>query len=103
TQNNTTEMVEPVGTTIGALGLLGLVTVALDCFDRVQDGMSLGKDFILLKTNSVIIAFVSLPGPRRVASLMSLGTIVDWTTRLGSTMYRDNLAACVCCSWTQRR
>jgi hypothetical protein len=29
-------MADPVGTTLGALGLRGLMTVCLDCFDRVQ-------------------------------------------------------------------
>jgi ubiquitin-conjugating enzyme E2 D/E len=42
-------MIEPVGTTIAGLGLLALISVALDCLDRVQDGMSLGKDFVLLE------------------------------------------------------
>ncbi|KAI6786013.1 uncharacterized protein J7T54_006352 [Emericellopsis cladophorae] len=38
-------MAEPVGTTLGALGILGLLSVSLDCFNFIQDGMSLGKDF----------------------------------------------------------
>ncbi|KAL9088353.1 MAG: hypothetical protein Q9165_006278 [Trypethelium subeluteriae] len=42
-------MVEPLGTTLGALGLVGLLTVCLDCFDFARTGHLLGKDFVLLQ------------------------------------------------------
>jgi ubiquitin-conjugating enzyme E2 D/E len=38
-------MAEPVGIVLGVLGISGLLSVSLDCFNFVQDGMSLGKDF----------------------------------------------------------
>lgn len=41
-------MAEAVGTTLGALGLAGLLSVCLDCFSFIQDGRSVGKDFTLL-------------------------------------------------------
>jgi hypothetical protein len=40
---------EAVGVTLGVLGLSGLLTVSLDCFHYIQDGCSLGKDFIYLE------------------------------------------------------
>jgi hypothetical protein len=42
-------MAEPVGTALGALGVCGLLTVCLDCFNLIQDGISLGKDFVLVE------------------------------------------------------
>src|SRR5215469_4579784 len=42
-------MVDPVGATLGVLGLAGLFTVCVDCFDYIQSGRSLGKDFALLE------------------------------------------------------
>ncbi|KAK6834902.1 ubiquitin conjugating enzyme Ubc4 [Apiospora arundinis] len=44
-------MAEPVGTTLGALGVVGLLSVCLDCFNLIQDGRSIGKDFALLQTD----------------------------------------------------
>lgn len=41
-------MAEPVGTTLGALRVVGLLSVCLDCFYFIQDGRSVGKDFTLL-------------------------------------------------------
>jgi len=40
---------EAVGVTLGVLGLSGLLTVCLDCFYYIQDGRSLGRDFIHLE------------------------------------------------------
>src|SRR4051794_24904096 len=40
---------EPVGVTLGVLGLAGLFTVCIDCFDYVQRGSSVGKDFLRLE------------------------------------------------------
>lgn len=40
---------EAVGVILGVLGLSGLVTVCLDCFHYIQDGRSLGKDFLFLE------------------------------------------------------
>ena len=40
---------EPVGVALGVLGLSGLVTVCLDCFHYIQDGRSLGRDFLFLE------------------------------------------------------
>ncbi len=42
-------LMEPVGTTLGVLGLAGLLSVCLDCFHYIQDGRSLGKDFAFLE------------------------------------------------------
>lgn len=42
-------MVEPVGATLGSLGLVGLLTVSLNCFDFMHSGNSLGRDFVLLE------------------------------------------------------
>lgn len=42
-------MAEAVGTALGALGVVGLLTVCLDCFDFIQNGLSLGNDFVLLE------------------------------------------------------
>ncbi|KAK8030555.1 ubiquitin-conjugating enzyme E2 4 [Apiospora arundinis] len=44
-------MAKPVGTTLGALGVVGLLSVCLDCFNLIQDGRSIGKDFALLQTD----------------------------------------------------
>ena len=44
-------MVDPVGATLGVLGLAGLFTVCVDCFDYIQSGRSLGKDFALLEVS----------------------------------------------------
>ncbi|KAK8135374.1 hypothetical protein PG984_003314 [Apiospora sp. TS-2023a] len=41
-------MAEPVGTTLGALGVVGLLSVCLDCFQFIEDGRSVGKGFTLL-------------------------------------------------------
>jgi len=41
-------MTDPVSAILGVLGLAGLLTVCVDCFDYVQDGRSLGKDFAFL-------------------------------------------------------
>ena len=43
-------MADPVGAALGVLGLAGLFTVAVDCFDYVQSGRSLGKDFAILES-----------------------------------------------------
>ncbi|KAK8855252.1 ubiquitin-conjugating enzyme E2 [Apiospora arundinis] len=42
-------MAEPVGITLGALGVVGLLSVCIDCFDFVQNGRSVGTDFIFLQ------------------------------------------------------
>ncbi len=40
-------VIDPVGTTLGVLGVVELLTVCLDCFNFIDDGLSLGKDFVL--------------------------------------------------------
>ncbi|KAK8002539.1 hypothetical protein PG989_002258 [Apiospora arundinis] len=42
-------MAEPVGITLGALGVVGLLSVCIDCFDFVQNGRSVGTDFVFLQ------------------------------------------------------
>lgn len=42
-------MAEPVGTTLGALGVLGLLSVCIDSFNFIEDGRSVGKAFALLR------------------------------------------------------
>ncbi|KAI9705324.1 MAG: hypothetical protein M1820_005154 [Bogoriella megaspora] len=42
-------MAEPVGMALGGLGIMGLLTVCLDCFDFMHSGNSLGKDFVILE------------------------------------------------------
>src|ERR1700712_5460660 len=41
-------MTEPVGATLGVLGLAGLFTVCVNCFDYVQSGRAIGKDCALI-------------------------------------------------------
>ncbi|KAK7993703.1 Glycolipid 2-alpha-mannosyltransferase 1 [Apiospora arundinis] len=42
-------MAEPVGTTLGALGVLGLLSVCIESFNFIEDGRSVGKSFTLLR------------------------------------------------------
>jgi ubiquitin-protein ligase len=42
-------MGEPVSTILGGLGVAGLVSVCLDCFDIVHDGLNLGRDYVLME------------------------------------------------------
>jgi len=41
-------MAEPIGTALSSLGLLGLLTVCLDCFNAVQDFTGLDKDYAVI-------------------------------------------------------
>ncbi|OCL13936.1 hypothetical protein AOQ84DRAFT_282122 [Glonium stellatum] len=41
---------EGIGLTFGVLGLAGLFSACLDCFDIIQRGRYLGRDYILLET-----------------------------------------------------
>lgn len=41
---------EPVGLGIGVLGLAGLFTSCIDCFNLVQRGRYLGRDYLILET-----------------------------------------------------
>lgn len=43
------QMAEVAGLALGGLGIAGLLSVCLDCFELIQDGRSLGKDFVLLE------------------------------------------------------
>jgi hypothetical protein len=43
-------MVDPVGATLGVLGLAGLFTVAVDCFDYIKAGRTVGKSFAICET-----------------------------------------------------
>lgn len=38
-------MAEPVGVTLGVLGISGLISVCLDCYSFVQDGFSVGQSY----------------------------------------------------------
>ncbi|KAH6646532.1 hypothetical protein BKA67DRAFT_579921 [Truncatella angustata] len=40
-------MAEPIGTALGALGLAGLLSVCLDCFNLIDDAVSVGRDFMV--------------------------------------------------------
>jgi len=55
-------MTDPVGATLAVLALAGLFTVCVNCFDFVQHGRSLGKDFALLEGQFEVFGKVSLPG-----------------------------------------
>jgi len=41
---------EPVGLAVGVVGLAGLFSTCVDCFELVQRGRYLGKDYLLLET-----------------------------------------------------
>jgi hypothetical protein len=41
---------EPVGLSVGVLGLAGLFTSCIDCFNLVQRGRYLGRDYLILET-----------------------------------------------------
>ncbi|KAK8110438.1 prion-inhibition and propagation-domain-containing protein [Apiospora kogelbergensis] len=42
-------MADPLGTTLGVLGVVGVLSVCLQGFDLIQAGCSVGKDFTLLQ------------------------------------------------------
>ncbi|KAI1878391.1 hypothetical protein JX265_000323 [Neoarthrinium moseri] len=41
---------EPVGLAVGGVGLVGLFSTCVNCFELVQNGRYLGRDYILLET-----------------------------------------------------
>ena len=43
------DMTEPVGTTLDALVVLGLLSICIDSFNFVEDGRSIGEGFALLR------------------------------------------------------
>jgi tetratricopeptide (TPR) repeat protein len=43
-------MVDPVGATLGVLGVAGLFTVCVDCFDYIKASRSVGKSFAIRET-----------------------------------------------------
>jgi Prion-inhibition and propagation len=42
-------MVDPVGTTLGVIGLVSLFSVCVECFDYIEKGRTQGTDFAILK------------------------------------------------------
>ena len=49
-QSSLPSMVDPVGATLGVLGLAGLFTVCVDCFDYIKASRSVGKSFAIRET-----------------------------------------------------
>ncbi|KAI9653545.1 MAG: hypothetical protein M1829_001167 [Trizodia sp. TS-e1964] len=42
-------MSDPVSTALGVLGVPGLLSVCLDCFNIVHDALNIGKDYTILE------------------------------------------------------
>jgi hypothetical protein len=89
--------VEPVSTTLAAVGLAALVTTCVDCFEYIQFGRQFGKDFqgCLATIDVVKIRFVLRAANRYAYTLWKHCLLLPIYLKEKTSIYTFDLPRCL--------